>query len=106
MDTAAEQKALKYLTNRASKMQKALKDDALQWGIDNGLVEEPVANLFDDDGNFDPTNIQKRNLNAETVAEHYGLAVPQYLTKNEVKSFARYIKKKDVNTNYFSHFKR
>ena len=99
MDTAAEQKALKYLTNRASKMQKALKDDALQWGIDNGLVEEPVANLFDDEGNFDPTNIQKRNLNAETVAEHYGLAVPQYLTKNEVKSFARYIKKKDVNPN-------
>ncbi len=99
MDTAAEQKALKYLTNRASKMQKALKDDALQWGIDNGLVEEPVANLFDDQGNFDATNIQKRNLNAETVAEHYGLAVPQYLTKNEVKSFARYIKKKDVNPN-------
>ena len=99
MDTAAEQKALKYLTNRASKMQKALKDDALQWGIDNGLVEEPVANLFDDEGNFDPNNIQKRNLNAETVAEHYGLAVPQYLTKNEVKSFARYIKKKDVNPN-------
>ena len=99
MDTAAEQKALKYLTNRASKMQKALKDDALQWGIDNGLVEEPVEMLFDDQGNFDPNNIQKRNLNAETVAEHYGLAVPQYLTKNEVKSFARYIKKKDVNPN-------
>tara|TARA_Y100001937_G_C7104524_1_gene324258 strand:- start:268 stop:1617 length:1350 start_codon:yes stop_codon:yes gene_type:complete len=99
MDTAAEQKALKYLTNRASKMQKALKDDALQWGIDNGLVEEPVENLFDDDGNFDATNIAKRNLNAETVAEHYGLTVPQYLTKNEVKSFARYIKKKDVNPN-------
>ena len=99
MDTAAEQKALKYLTNRSSKMQKALKDDALQWGIDNGLVEEPVENLFNEEGNFDPNNITKRNLNAETVAEHYGLAVPQYLTKNEVKSFARFIKKKDVNPN-------
>jgi len=99
MDTAAEQRALKYLTNRASKMQKALKDDALQWGIDNGLVEEPVENLFTEEGNFDPINIAKRNLNAETVAEHYGLAVPQYLTKNEVKSFARYIKKKDINPN-------
>ena len=52
LDTDAEQAALKYLTNRLSAMTTALKNDALQWGIDNGLVEEPVPTLFNDHGNL------------------------------------------------------
>ena len=99
MDTEAEQAALKYLENRRSKMINALDDDALQWGIDNGLVEEPVQNLFDDQGNFDQNAIIQRTVNAETVRTHYGLAVPQYLTKAEVDQFSRIIKQKDLPPN-------
>ena len=99
MDTEAEQAALKYLENRRSKMTTALKDDALQWGIDNGLVEEPVTTLFNDQGEFDQNAIIQRTVNAETVATHYGLAAPQYLTKREVDQFTRIIKQKDMPPN-------
>ena len=99
LDTDAEQAAFKFLTNRLSAMTTALKNDALQWGIDNGLVEEPVPTLFNEDGNFDQNLIERRNINAHIVAEHYNLAEPQYLTKNEVDQFKRIIKKKDLNPN-------
>ena len=56
-----------------------------------------AVDVFDEEGNFDPILVESRNINAETVAEHYNLSEPQYLTKNEVDSFKRLIKKKDLN---------
>ena len=97
LDTEAEQAANKFLKSRRNKMITALNNDALQWGRDNGIIDEPVENLFDEEGNFDPILVESRNINAETVAEHYNLSEPQYLTKNEVDSFKRLIKKKDLN---------
>jgi len=99
LDTEAEQAANNFLKSRRNKMITALNNDALQWGRDNGIIDEPVENLFDEQGNFDPTFVEARNVNAETVAEHYNLSEPQYLTKNEVDSFKRLIKKKDLDPN-------
>ena len=99
LDTEAEQAANKFLKSRRNKMITALKNDALQWGRENGVIEEPVENLFDEEGNFDPNLVALRNVNAVTVEEHYNLSEPQYLTKNEVDSFKRIIKKKDLNPN-------
>ncbi len=99
LDTKAEQAANNFLKSRRNKMITALNNDALQWGRDNGIIDEPVENLFDEQGNFDPTFVEARNVNAETVAEHYNLSEPQYLTKNEVDSFKRLIKKKDLDPN-------
>jgi hypothetical protein len=99
LDTEAEQAANNFLKSRRNKMITALNNDALQWGRDNGVIEEPVENLFDEEGNFDPNLVALRNVNATTVEEHYNLSEPQYLTKNEVDSFKRIIKKKDLNPN-------
>jgi len=99
LDTEAEQAANNFLKSRRNKMITALKNDALQWGRENGVIEEPVENLFDEEGNFDPNLIALRNVNAITVEEHYNLSEPQYLTKNEVDSFKRIIKKKDLDPN-------
>ena len=99
LDTEAEQAANNFLKSRRKKMITALNNDALQWGRDNGVIEEPVENLFDEEGNFDPNLVALRNVNAITVEEHYNLSEPQYLTKNEVDSFKRIIKKKDLNPN-------
>ena len=99
LDTAAEQAAYKYLTNRRNIMEKALEDDALQWGRENGIIDEPVPTLFDADGNFDPNLVALRNINARTVATHYNLAEEQFLTKIEVDEFAKFIKRKDLNPN-------
>jgi len=99
LDTEAEQAANNFLKSRRKKMITALNNDALQWGRDNGVIEEPVETLFDEEGNFDPNLVALRNVNAITVEEHYNLSEPQYLTKNEVDSFKRIIKKKDLNPN-------
>ena len=108
MDTEAEQNTLNFLESRRTKMESALKDDALQWGIDNGVVEQPVTDLFNEDGSFDPMAVTERQMNAEAVRNHYNLPTVQYLTKNEVAAFNGFMKQKDldpqVRLNYLSDF--
>lgn len=99
MDTEAEQSTLDFLKKRQSKMRTALENDAMQWAKDNGLIDEPVEKLFDEQGNFDSGAINLRMMNAETVKEHYKLARPQFLTKSETEQFARIFKQKDLNPN-------
>ena len=81
MDTEAEQNTLKFLESRRTKMESALKDDALQWAIDNGVVEQPVTDLFNEDGSFDPMAVTERQMNAEAVRNHYNLPTVQYLNR-------------------------
>ena len=108
MDTEAEQNTLNFLESRRNKMESALKDDALQWGIDNGVVEQPVTDLFNEEGSFDPMAVTERLMNANAVRNHYNLPTVQYLTKNEVAAFNGFIKRKDLDPqlrlNYLSDF--
>jgi hypothetical protein len=98
MDTEAEQKTLKFLESRRDKMEVALKEDAIQWATDNGLIPEPPesAKLVNEDGTFNQSFVELRKVQAETVQDYYGLPATQFLTKNEVKEFGQYLNKKEI----------